>query len=117
MKWISSYCNNAQYILKTDDDIIVNTFKILRHIQRLGDPSKYFKTVFCINYKTNGVVASRNPKNKWYIKFSEYNHTHFGEYCSGSAFLLTKDMAPLLFNISHYIKSVWVDDYYLTGLM
>jgi len=29
MKWITEYCNHTEYILKTDDDIITNTFIIL----------------------------------------------------------------------------------------
>ena len=37
MKWISEYCPKAKYILKVDDDIITNTFTILRHLKALED--------------------------------------------------------------------------------
>ena len=36
MKWLSQYCTNAKYILKVDDDIIVNTFTLLRHLKSLN---------------------------------------------------------------------------------
>jgi hypothetical protein len=35
MKWISQYCSHARYILKVDDDIIANFFKLLRHLKSL----------------------------------------------------------------------------------
>ena len=37
MKWIATYCPHAQFILKVDDDIIVNTFLLLRHLKNLVD--------------------------------------------------------------------------------
>ncbi len=117
LKWISSYCNNAHYLYKTDDDIITNTFKLLRRIKTLGDPLKHPKNVFCKYYKNNGMIVMRNPSSKWYLSPDEYKFNRFGAYCSGSAFLLTKGMASLMFDISQYIKIVWVDDYYLTGLL
>jgi len=117
LKWISNYCNNAQYIFKTDDDIIINTFKMLRHVNSLGDPSNHPKNIFCKYYPNNAITVQRNPYNKWYLTPKEYKFAYFGAYCSGSAFLLTKGMASLMFNISQYIEFFWVDDYYLTGLL
>ena len=36
MKWIAEYCNHTEFILKTDDDIITNTFKLLRYLKSLS---------------------------------------------------------------------------------
>lgn len=35
LKWINDYCKNAKFILKTDDDIIVNTFALINHLKLL----------------------------------------------------------------------------------
>jgi len=35
LRWISRYCSHARYVLKTDDDIFVNAFNLLRHLRRL----------------------------------------------------------------------------------
>lgn len=35
LKWIDERCSHARWILKTDDDIFVNTFNLLRHLHRL----------------------------------------------------------------------------------
>jgi len=49
MKWISTYCNKTKYILKVDDDIITNTFVILRHLNSLEKYKIYQeKSVMCL---------------------------------------------------------------------
>ena len=35
LRWIARYCAHARYVLKTDDDIFVNAFNLLRHLRRL----------------------------------------------------------------------------------
>ena len=35
----------------------------------------------------------------------------------GSAYLFTSDLVEKLYNISFYIKFMWIDDYYITGLL
>lgn len=116
MKWISEYCAHTQFILKTDDDIIIDMFKFLRHVDKLN-MSKPKKMMYCHYYSMNGMPVMREKSNKWYLSKEYFEFDYFGEYCSGSAFFLTADLAPLLFNVSKYIKFVWVDDYYVTGLM
>ena len=49
MKWISEYCPKAKYILKVDDDIVTNTFIILRHLKALDDHDMIKnKTIMCL---------------------------------------------------------------------
>ena len=35
LKWVSKFCPNTKYILKVDDDIVVNTFTLLNHLKYL----------------------------------------------------------------------------------
>lgn len=42
---------------------------------------------------------------------------HFTPYCSGSAYMFTGDMPPQMYEKSKHIKFLWVDDYYITGLL
>jgi hypothetical protein len=52
LKWISVYCPQASYILKTDDDMIVNTFMFLKHLRFLDSHQlKYNKSIFCLVHK------------------------------------------------------------------
>lgn len=116
MKWISEYCQNAEFILKVDDDIITNTFILLKHLNRL----KMYKiekkrTIMCLVWVHMRVM--RDPKSKWYISKDDYKPDYFSKYCSGSAYILTNDLPKIMFNRSFYTKFFWVDDFYMTGLL
>lgn len=115
MKWISEYCDKVSFILKTDDDIIIDTFKLLHHLKNIATHTKPTRTIFCKMYAH--MPAIRDKKNKWYISKDEYPFDRFGPYCSGSAFIMTPDLAEPMYKISHNIKFVWVDDFYITGLL
>ena len=45
LKWINEYCNDAKFILKTDDDIIVNTFALINHLKIFNDHVKIKNSV------------------------------------------------------------------------
>ncbi len=117
MKWITEYCPNVKFILKVDDDIVVNTFLLLKHLRKVD---KYQfnnnnRTIMCRVWDKMQVM--RNNKSKWFVSLNEYKSNEYGKYCSGSAFIFTANLAPLLYNMSHYVGFFWVDDYYITGLV
>ncbi len=58
MKWISTYCNKTEYILKVDDDIITNTFLVLRHLNSLNKYKIYKeKSIMCLVWSKMGVCS------------------------------------------------------------
>lgn len=116
MKWISEYCNHTQYILKVDDDMLVNMFLLMRHLNTISNHSLVHQnTIMCNFYYKVKVI--RKKKSKWYVSFSEYRDSFFQPYCSGSAFILSGDLASRFYNLSLYTNFFWIDDYYLTGLL
>jgi hypothetical protein len=116
LKWISDYCSNAQYALSCDDDIMVDMFLLLTHLESLKKQKfNSNKTLMCNLVKK--MPVSRDKKYKWYISESEYNRDHFDQYCSGAAYILTVDLVPKMFDYALHIKHVWVDDFFLTGLL
>ena len=60
LKWISVYCTKAKYILKVDDDIVVNTFTLTNHLKFLDkyDPNRC-TTILCLLWKSMGVIRDR----------------------------------------------------------
>lgn len=116
MKWISEYCNNAKYILKVDDDIITNSFFILRHLKSM-DKFNMIKpnSVMCLVWV--GMKVQRDKNSKWYLSKEDFKEDYFGKYCSGSAYLFTNDLPTRMYDMSKYIKFFWIDDYYMTGLL
>jgi beta-1,3-galactosyltransferase 1 len=116
MKWISEYCNHTQHILKVDDDMLVNMFFLMRHLNYISSHGLVDKnTIMCKYYLKAKVI--RKKKYKWYVSYSEYRNSFFQPYCSGSAFILSGDLASRFYNLSLYTNFFWIDDYYLTGLL
>jgi hypothetical protein len=68
LKWISMYCSQTKYVLKVDDDIIVNTFTLLRHLKSLNSHQvtrNKQKTVMCLVWSK--MVVQREKDQKWFI--------------------------------------------------
>jgi hypothetical protein len=107
MRWISEYCSNAKVILKVDDDIFVNMFLLIEHVKKMNTYDLIEKrSIFC--YVFNYMKPIRLPKSKWFVSHQEYKPDRFHKYCSGSAYLLTGDLPPLIYKSSQYIKFFWI---------
>jgi hypothetical protein len=107
LKWANEYCSNVKYYLKVDDDIIVDIFKFWRHLKKLDEYKMIEnKAILCNVWSKMKVL--RDTNSKWYLPKEEFKANYFGKYCSGSAFLLTKDLALDMYNVSKYVNFFWV---------
>ncbi len=117
LKWISHNCNHAKFILKSDDDIFVNIFNLVAHLESIydfrGRNIKGF--LLCLVWYRMKVI--RDPKSKWYIPKSEFSEDFFPTYCSGSAYVMSSDVVTGMYNASMDTPFFWVDDFYITGLL
>ena len=111
LRWSSTYCSNAKFILKIDDDVIMNTKYFLKFLE---SKKKLKKTFFC-NYFNDSPVIRKNS-SKWYMSYEEYESDTYNQYCEGPAYTFTSDLAPSLLNISFHIKHLFLEDVYL-GLL
>ena len=112
LKYISENCQHVPYILKTDDDIFVNMYPIVR---KLKEP-RMKKFLMCLKWKGNMPVL-RDPKSKWYVSKDEYKADMFVPYCSGCAYIMSSETAVSLHNASYYVNFFWVDDVHITGTL
>jgi hypothetical protein len=117
LKWITQYCRNARFLLKSDDDIFINMFSLVTHLKRIesqrGRPVR--KLLLCLVWYHMKVM--RDTHSKWYLSPTEYPDDYFPTYCSGSAFILSTDVAAAMFDASFKVPFFWVDDFYVTGLL
>ncbi|ESN94124.1 hypothetical protein HELRODRAFT_87830 [Helobdella robusta] len=110
MKWVSEYCSHARFIIKTDDDIVVNIFLLFNYLDKQMLTTN---TIFCRVWSRMLVMR----EGKWKVDVEDYPDELYPRYCSGSAFVMTSDLAQKLYNTSHYVPFFWVDDAYLTGFL
>jgi len=77
-RWIETYCKNSKYILRINDDVVVNTFELVN----------YFKN---LNYSQNSMFGFayydarpfRNKDSKFYISEQQYNKSTYPPYIEG----------------------------------
>ncbi|XP_060591470.1 beta-1,3-galactosyltransferase 1-like [Ruditapes philippinarum] len=116
-KWLSERCKNAKFILKIDDDIVVDLFKVFVDI--LPKYATLKRQIVCNHIYKDTMPIIRKNNSKWFV-----HHRHFRgrnayptAYCSGFMILFTNDLMPLFFSSSKVTPFFWVDDVYLYGLV
>ena len=114
LKWISTYCPDAKFILKADDDIFVNTFTLFRHLQSMDTTGIDNKgLLMCLVWSHMKVMR----EGKWKVDKEDFKEDYYPTYCSGSAYTMSTDVAIAMHNISYHVPFFWVDDFYITGML
>ncbi|XP_052830188.1 beta-1,3-galactosyltransferase 1-like [Octopus bimaculoides] len=114
--WIATNCHNISYIMKTDDDILVDIFQVVKHLRYLQQ-YKYAREKFILCNAWDGMPIVRDKRSKWYVSREEYSNNLYDVYCSGSAYILSPDMPVRLLKIALKVPRFWVDDVYVTGML
>ena len=65
--WISKFCMNSKYILRINDDVIVNTFYIIKYLKKLNYS---FNQMF--GFRIEGKAPIRIPGSKYFVSTKEY---------------------------------------------
>jgi hypothetical protein len=93
-KWIKDKCNHASYILKLDDDVFLNIFKLK---QILNNNNNIFKST------SNSFICNVHPRLD----------KHYPPYCLGVGVIITADIISKLYLKAFEIKMFWIDDVYV----
>lgn len=65
-RWISKYCPEARFIMKVDDDIVINIFKLLPYLRKKKVTNYYPTNIISCNLWENR-KPERDIKSKWYV--------------------------------------------------
>ena len=117
LHWITKFfCTTAEFVLKTDDDIFINT------------PSM-FESVNGWIYNRNttniitGLLFPHNPvyrKGKHMVTKEMYDHDFYPPYVAGAAYILSKDVIPKLMALALNqtgFEFIRMEDAYITGVL
>lgn len=111
LDWFSSFCPEAQFILKGDDDVFVNTPLIIHFLENLP-PHK------AVDLFTGDVITDagphRNKKLKYFVPES-YFVGSYPPYAGGGGFLYSGQLALKLQRASEKVVLYPIDDVY-TGM-
>ncbi|XP_033625610.1 UDP-GlcNAc:betaGal beta-1,3-N-acetylglucosaminyltransferase 9-like [Asterias rubens] len=91
LKWASRHCQTARFVMKTDDDMIINMPRLLaflhkepQHAYIAGRLAKAFPVV-------------RDPSEKFYVPGDIYAPSTYPDYCIGLGYIMSSDVVNRLY--------------------
>ncbi|KAI6179945.1 Hexosyltransferase [Aphelenchoides besseyi] len=115
--WQQQFCSHVRYLLKTDDDTVVDLNRLDHYVRTEFNPLlvEHPKSFFCNRWK--GHKPFRDPNNRWFVSSKEYNRTVFPTFCQGCSYLLSTAAVASLLNNTATVKSIHLEDVLYTGLV
>jgi hypothetical protein len=111
IKWAADHCSNAHYLLKIDDDIMINVYHLSKYLQHLLDSNIHTNNTFL------GICWGDRPidrhDSKFYMPLEEFPFDSYPIYCSGAAYLVTSDLASPLYEMSLRVPKLRFEDVFL----
>lgn len=110
MHWVATFCPNASYVMKTDSDMFVNTEYLIRRLLEPGAPPRqeYFT-----GYLMKGFKPNRDNSSKWFMPPELYAADAYPNFCSGTGYVFSTDMAARIYAASLGIRRLHLEDVYV----
>ncbi|XP_013411890.1 beta-1,3-galactosyltransferase 1-like, partial [Lingula anatina] len=112
LKWYTTYCNHAKYLLKTDEDMFVHIPNLIKSLKDSGP--KFHK--FIMGSVIKGAMPYRQNFSKWYVSKEEYSDSVYPTYISGTAYVISQDLVSDLYQATLVTPMFWLEDVYITGI-
>ncbi|XP_019482719.1 PREDICTED: UDP-GalNAc:beta-1,3-N-acetylgalactosaminyltransferase 1 isoform X2 [Hipposideros armiger] len=107
-RWVTEFCPNAKYIMKTDTDVFINTGNLVKYLLNLNHSEKFFTGYPLIdNYSYRGFYQ------KTHISYQEYPFKVFPPYCSGLGYIMSRDLVPKIYEMMSHVKPIKFEDVYV----
>ncbi|XP_037129028.1 beta-1,3-galactosyltransferase 1 isoform X1 [Syngnathus acus] len=86
--WVRRFCPQAHFVAKVDDDVLFNPSALLHLLNRSHSP--YEQADLYLGRVHLRVAPARNPDSKHYVPKEAYPPSVFPDYCSGTAYVLSR---------------------------
>lgn len=108
MKWVHHFCSSSSFVMKTDTDMFVNVFYLMKLLLWKNRTSNFVTGFLKRNEK-----PIRTQKSKWYISRDEYPLDIYPTFCSGTGYVLSTDVTSKIYNVSHTVPIISLEDVYV----
>lgn len=122
LRWSASHsCLKPKYIIKMDDDIVVDFFHLIHYLltKHHGlSQSNNNNEHFLAGYIFKNVIPIRQRQNKWFVTAKEFAGSVYPSYLSGWMYVTTPYTAKSLINaVDQSTPIFWIDDTWITGIL
>ncbi|XP_014678292.1 PREDICTED: beta-1,3-galactosyltransferase 1-like [Priapulus caudatus] len=107
----ASRCRAARFVMKIDTDTFLNAPKLLRYCRGADAVRNMF------GYAQVRKPPIRNAAHKWYVSQREFDGDVFPDYLSGTGYVMSGDVPPLLYVASLTTPLLAMEDVYVNGML
>ncbi|NXR41544.1 B3GL1 acetylgalactosaminyltransferase, partial [Zosterops hypoxanthus] len=107
-QWLSEFCSNARFFMKTDVDVFINTPNLVKLLLQLNSSENVFT-----GYPFIENLAYRGLSKKNFISYEEYPFKFYPPYCSGLGYILDGKLALRTYELMGHVKPVKFEDVYV----
>ncbi|XP_052720248.1 beta-1,3-galactosyltransferase 1-like [Crassostrea angulata] len=109
LKWASDYCGHAEFLMKTDDDVFVNTEALLATLSQHKSQLRESVGGYCWSKEK----PNRQRGSKWYISYKMYPKKYLPGFCSGTGYVTSIRVAKKLYDVSKNVPLLPLEDVYI----
>ena len=123
--WVSEYCEQAEFVVKTDDDMFVDLYELYSITRWYINTTHYQRNRFLLCPVWRGLPILRDPTSKWYVSFKDIpkdekakeGEEFYPTSCAGWLYVTTPDTAMRLAAVAQTARFFWIDDVWVTGYL
>ncbi|XP_031348380.1 beta-1,3-galactosyltransferase 1-like isoform X2 [Photinus pyralis] len=109
LKLVKLECKDrVKFVMKVDDDTFVNMNNLIQALKNVRRKSTMFGKLICRSRPI------RDYYEKWFMPKDMYSKAIYPNYLSGTAYVMTTDIAVKLFETALTIPLVYLEDVYVT---
>ena len=111
LHWMNLYCPKASFVMKSDDDVMINIRKVIHFLQEISQSESDLTNFFyCLTVTS---TPFRERTSKWYVSYTDYKYTFYPTYCAGAGYIISNEAAVKVYEASTKVPYFWIDDVFI----
>nr|CAG4648786.1 EOG090X0A8N [Polyphemus pediculus] len=114
LKWVTTYCPQVTFVLKTDDDMFVNVPALVHH---LAQPAIRHRKDLIVGSLFCRVAPIKDLHSKWYSPQFMFSGKEYPDYVSGTGYVISGGLISTLFENAMQVPLFHLEDIFITGMV
>ena len=111
LEWADTFCPQAKFVFKADDDLFVNVDNLMEFIEYHQDE----RSIIYGNLVSNP-RPERNPESVFYVSQAVWDQPMFPQYMGGPMYLISRDAVCGIFQSLMRRPYLFIEDVAITGI-
>ena len=108
--WMSEYCPEVPFVMKVDDDAMINIYKLVDFLQKANTTENLGNFYYGLTFT---VPPVRSNSSKWQVIYADYKYSWYPPYCAGLGYILSNQAAMRIYHATSKVPFFWIDDVFI----